>query len=65
MEKVTLEYIGPPNQEWYDEGKQVKLVAGRRYQVEATLAEYMAEHNPRHWKRPDLQKREDAIAAKE
>jgi hypothetical protein len=60
--KVTLEYIGPPHQDWYDGERIITLVAGRRYQVDATLAEYMVERNPRHWKRPEPPTRETAAA---
>ena len=59
-QKVTLEYIGPPKQEWFDGEQMRELVAGRRYQVDATLAQYMVEHDTRHWKRPDPPKRETA-----
>lgn len=52
-DKILLEYIGPGNQEWFDGEKNVTLVAGRRYQVPAALASYMAEHDTNHWKRPD------------
>jgi hypothetical protein len=54
--KVQLEYIGPPNQDWNDGEKFITLVAGRRYPVEAALADYLAERNPTHWKRPENQK---------
>lgn len=63
-DKVTLEYIGPSKQEWFDGERQVELVAGRRYQVAATLADYMVEHDTGHWKRPAPPKREP-VAAKE
>jgi hypothetical protein len=59
-QKVTLEYIGPPNQEWFDGDKTVQLVAGRRYQVEEQLASYLVERNTRHWKRPAPPQRETA-----
>jgi hypothetical protein len=49
---VTLEYIGPANQEWYDGDKTVSLVPGRRYQIPEALATYMVEHDTGHWKRP-------------
>jgi hypothetical protein len=58
--KDTLEYIGPSRQEWFDGEKMTELVAGRRYQVDATLAAYMVEHDTRHWKRPDPPQRETA-----
>lgn len=51
-DKVTLVYIGPADQDWFNEGRQITLVAGRRYQVESALADYMVEHDTRHWKRP-------------
>jgi len=59
----TLEWIGPPNQEWNDGLKDMTLVAGRRYQVREPLATYLAEHCSTHWKRPDAPKA--AIATKE
>lgn len=51
--KVTLIYIGHSGASWFDGDRQVELTAGRRYQVEATLAAYMVEHDTEHWKRPD------------
>jgi hypothetical protein len=51
-QKVTLEYIGPVDQEWFDGTAMMKLIAGRRYQVAEPLATYMVEHDTRHWKRP-------------
>ena len=59
---VTLEWIGPSgSQEWHDhEGDKHVLVAGRRYQVEAGLAEYMVSHDSNYWKRPEPPKREPA-----
>lgn len=60
--KVTLEYIGPPHQDWYDGDKLVTLVPGRRYQVAESLAAYLAEANSTHWKRPEAPK---AAKAKE
>ncbi len=63
-EKVLLEYIGPANQEWFDGVKQLTLVPGRRYQVNAGLAQYMVEHDTGHWKRPDPPAK-DAAAKKE
>ncbi len=59
----TLEWIGPPNQEWHDGEKDLTLVAGRRYQVEEGLARYLVESCTTHWKRPDVPKA--AIATKE
>lgn len=59
---VLLEYIGPPNQDWFDGTDYVTLVAGRRYPVDASLADYMVEHDSRHWKRPEPPK---AAARKE
>jgi hypothetical protein len=51
---ITLEYIGPPGQVMFDaDGKQVSLVAGRRYPVEASLAAYRLERDHNYWKRPD------------
>ncbi len=62
-DKVLVEYIGPANQEWFDEeGAKHSLVAGRRYPVSATLGTYMVEHDVNHWKRPETPK---APAAKE
>lgn len=60
---VTLVWIGPSgNQEWTDhDGTKHLLVAGRRYQVEATLAAYMVEHDSSYWKRPDPPTREAAV----
>lgn len=55
-EKITLEYIGPPGQVMFDEddrGKQITLIAGRRYQMSAALAAYRLERNTEHWQRPD------------
>ena len=53
-DQITLEYIGPPNQECFDEaGNKLSLVPGRRYQVNAVLAAYRVEHDANHWKRPD------------
>ena len=53
-ERITLEYIGPPNQEWFDPAaqKQVTLVAGRRYPIPADIAEEWLKADT-HWKRPE------------
>ena len=59
--KVTLEYIGPANQEWFDGDKQVSLVPGRRYQIPEALATYMVEHDTGHWKRPEPPKAKAAV----
>lgn len=61
VEKVTIEYIGPPNQEWFDGERNVALIAGRRYSVESSLAQYMVEHDTGHWKRPDPPKAPAAV----
>lgn len=58
---VMLEYIGPDKAIWNDGEKDITLVVGRRYPVEAALAEYMAAHDTNHWKRPESSK----TAAKE
>jgi len=50
--KLTLEYIGPANQEWYDGDTTRQLVPGRRYQIPEALGLYMVEHDTGHWKRP-------------
>lgn len=51
--RVTLEYIGPPRQEWRDGDKTVELVAGRRYQIPEAIAAFWLGQNTGHWKRPD------------
>ena len=62
-EKVWLIYVGPSGQVDFDEnGKTRELVAGRRYQMDAALAQYRAEHDIHHWKRPEPPK---AAAVKE
>jgi len=59
---VSLEYIGPANQDWFDEeGQRHTLTAGRRYTVSASLGAYMAEHDPQHWSRPAAPKASDAV----
>jgi len=53
-DKVWLIYVGPPGQVEYDDnGKTRELVAGRRYQMDAALGAYRAEHDVNHWQRPD------------
>lgn len=54
IERVTLEYCGPANQEWFDrsENKQVLLVAGRRYQIPEPIAAFWLGQQTGHWKRP-------------
>lgn len=59
--RETLEYIGPPGVAFDDE-TEIKLIAGRRYQMSAALAAYRLEHDTGHWKRPDSPK---AATAKE
>jgi hypothetical protein len=61
--KVTLEYTGPPNQEWFDRDadKQVSLVPGRRYQIPEPLAAFWLEQNTGHWKRPEATKAKAAV----
>ena len=49
---IPLEYVGPPNQEWFDGTQYVTLVAGRRYQVDSKLADYLCASAPTHWTRP-------------
>jgi hypothetical protein len=54
-DNVTLEYIGPSGAVMFDETdrtRPIELVAGRRYQMSATLAAYRLERDTRHWKRP-------------
>jgi hypothetical protein len=64
VEKVTLEYIGPPGQAVIDEdGRHVELVVGRRYQMSPALAAFRVEHDTGHWKRPEP--KAGAAAAKE
>lgn len=51
---VSLEYIGPHGQDWFSpEGEHFKLVAGQRYPVPVSLADYFCKANASHWKRPD------------
>jgi len=51
---ITLLYIGPSGQVEIDaDGKTRELVAGRRYQMDAALAAYRAEHDVNHWQRLD------------
>lgn len=63
--RITLEYIGPANQDWFDREEQhmVPLVAGQRYQIPESLAAFWLEQSPGHWKRPDAKK--SSAAAKE
>jgi hypothetical protein len=62
-DKVQLEYIGITGAVWNDGEKDISLVAGRRYPVDAALADYMVAHDVNHWKRPESVK--PVTAAKE
>lgn len=44
--RVSLEYVGPPEQSSPDHGP---LVAGRRYQMAADLAAYLSATHPDYW----------------
>lgn len=47
---VPLIWTGPDGHYW--PALQEVLVAGQRYQVEASLAAYLCERHPDHWQRP-------------
>jgi hypothetical protein len=45
--RTSLEYVGPPEQSHPDLGP---LVAGRRYQVAASLAAYLCANHSDYWR---------------
>lgn len=50
--RVTLVWVGPEGQVWPYADDTHALVAGQRYQVDASLAEYLVTAHPDHWQRP-------------
>ena len=51
-QKVALVWTGPDGHVWPYHDETLTLVAGQRYQVEESLANYLAKTHPDHWQRP-------------